>query len=74
MIQWEIVNQTRLRPSNAVPTPLLALEVQCGSMPGPPGAGLCATALVEVVLAMVMSCSAHVQVTGNVAHGIRERQ
>ena len=35
---WLTVNQTRpLRP-RAVPTPLLALEVQRGGMPGQPGA------------------------------------
>jgi hypothetical protein len=32
------VNQTRLLLLKAVPTPVLALEVQRGSMPGDPGA------------------------------------
>jgi hypothetical protein len=35
----EIVNQMRLRESSAVPTPLFALEVHLGSVPGPPVAG-----------------------------------
>src|SRR5881396_3327734 len=34
----ESVNQTRLCASTAVPTPLLALDVQRGGMPGCPGA------------------------------------
>src|SRR5213593_2627964 len=34
----ERVNQTRLCASIAVPTPLLALDVQRGGMPGAPGA------------------------------------
>src|SRR6266700_874015 len=34
----ERVNQTRLCASIAVPTPLLALDVQRGGMPGCPGA------------------------------------
>jgi hypothetical protein len=32
------VNQTRLCRFSAVPIPLLALEVQRGGIPGPPGA------------------------------------
>src|SRR5215471_6926632 len=35
---WLIVNQTRLSALSAVPTPLLALEVHLGAMPGQPGA------------------------------------
>jgi hypothetical protein len=31
-------NQTRLSRAIAVPTPAFALEVQCGLMPGRPGA------------------------------------
>jgi hypothetical protein len=34
---WLSVNQTRLEGLSAVPTPDLALEVQRGAMPGPPG-------------------------------------
>ena len=34
---WLIVNQTRLSARAAVPTALLALEVQRGGMPGDPG-------------------------------------
>jgi hypothetical protein len=37
-IPWLNVNQTRLWLLNAVPTPVLALEVQRGAMPGAPGA------------------------------------
>src|SRR5581483_3989771 len=47
---WEIVNHTRLRPSNAVPTPLFALEVQRGSRPGPSGAGREIGDVVECIL------------------------
>src|SRR5476651_2578862 len=36
---WLSVNQTRERSDSAVPTPLLALDVQRGGMPGWPGAG-----------------------------------
>jgi hypothetical protein len=35
---WLRVNQTRLGGLKEVPTPLLALEVQRGGMPGRPGA------------------------------------
>ena len=35
----EEVAQIRLRESSAVPTPLFALEVHVGSVPGPPVAG-----------------------------------
>src|SRR5947207_3409913 len=35
---WLSVNQTRLAAPSAVPTPLLALEVHRGAMPGQPGA------------------------------------
>ena len=37
---WLVVNHTRLCRFNAVPTPLFALEVQRGSIPGQPGAQL----------------------------------
>ena len=37
---WLSVNQTRLTGEIAVPTPLLALEVQRGGMPGQPGASV----------------------------------
>ena len=37
---WLRVNQTRLTAERAVPTPLLALEVQRGGMPGQPGASV----------------------------------
>ena len=35
---WLRVNQTRLLGLREVPTPLLALEVHLGEMPGPSGA------------------------------------
>ena len=35
-----MVNQTRLVSDNAVPTPLLALDVQRGGIPGRPGASV----------------------------------
>lgn len=34
---WLIENHTRLTGEAAVPTPVFALEVQRGSMPGQPG-------------------------------------
>ena len=37
---WLVVNQTRLCKFSAVPTPLFALEVQRGGIPGQPGAYL----------------------------------
>ena len=37
---WLSVNQTRLTGDSAVPTPLFALEVQRGDMPGQPGASV----------------------------------
>jgi hypothetical protein len=37
-IPWLSVNQTRLLSLRAVPTPVLALEVQRTGIPGPPGA------------------------------------
>jgi hypothetical protein len=37
---WLSVNHTRLLRFSAVPTPLLALEVQRGEMPGHPGAAI----------------------------------
>jgi len=36
-IPWLIVNQTRLSARAAVPTALLALDVQRGGIPGDPG-------------------------------------
>jgi hypothetical protein len=35
---WLTVNHTRLERLNAVPTPVFALDVQRGGMPGHPGA------------------------------------
>jgi hypothetical protein len=35
---WLKVNQTRLLLPRAVPTPVLALDVQRAGIPGPPGA------------------------------------
>jgi hypothetical protein len=38
MMPWLSVNQMRLAGFSAVPTPLLALDVHRGGMPGQPGA------------------------------------
>src|SRR3954467_13668473 len=45
---WLSVNQTWLARSNAVPTPVLLLEVQRGAMPGRPGASSPASAAARV--------------------------
>ena len=51
---WLSVNQTRLAKLNAVPTPLLALEVQRGVIPGQPGADCVSVSVAVSVSAIVV--------------------
>src|SRR5438067_13855740 len=46
---WLSANHTRLEAVSAVPTPLLALDVQRGGMPGQPGAKTSGSSATEAV-------------------------